>query len=600
MATTKKKQASTQLTDGLKNVVANLGTGRDKLASTEYFNQFYSAEQLLTMYRNSWLARSIVDLMAEDATRKWRKWRAPADQISKLERLEKKLKVKSRVKASKVAARLYGGACVYLNTESQTQDTELRPGSEEIKSLVVLTTNNLTAEQRVTDINSRYFGLPEHYFLTTGGNADRVRIHASRLVIFTGADLPDDAGGMALINKWGDSVLQSCMDAIRQADSTMANIASLVFEAKVDVMKFKGFAEMLANEANDSLIIRRLTNQAAMKGINGALVIDSEDDYEQKNASFGGLPEIVSKFMDCVSGASRYPVTRLFGRSAVGLSGSGDGDERVYFDRVSDEQSDMSEAMEIMDECLIIQALGSRPDDVYFEWSPLRQLTETERADIFSKTATAARALAGGVEPIIPIDALSDSVVNEFVEQGMLPGLETAIAKYGSMSEQGLPIDNEADPVRKIADSLPQPLYVSRKVKNAQEILAHYKAQGVMNMVDAADMHVTITYSREPVQWMKMGESWSPELVVNAGGPRETDVFGSEKNTLVLAFASSELTYRHSRMVEEGASYDFPEYQPHVSISYAFDGDASKITPWQGQIKFGPEIFESIDEEWGS
>lgn len=435
---TKKKQTSVQVTDGLQNVVANLGTGRDKAASSVYVDLFFSPAQLLTMYRNSWLARSIVDLPAEDATRKWRKWRAPAEQITKLERLEKKLKVKSKVKAAKIAARLYGGAAVYMNTETQDQSSELKPGREEIRSLVVLTTNNLTAEQFVTDINSQYFGRPEHYFLTTGGNADRVRIHASRLVIFQGADLPDDAMNLALINKWGDSVLQSCMDAIRQTDSTMANIASLVFEAKVDVMKFKGFAEMLANEANDALIIRRLTNQAAMKGINGALVIDAEDDYEQKNASFGGLPEIATKFMDCVSGASRIPVTRIFGRAAVGMSGSGDGDERVYFDRVGDEQSDMGEAMEILDECLIMQALGSRPDKVYYEWSPLRQLTETERADIFSKTATAARALAGGMEPIIPLDALSDSVVNELVEQGMLPGLEVAIAKYGSREEQGI------------------------------------------------------------------------------------------------------------------------------------------------------------------
>lgn len=429
--------------DGLVNIVANLGTARDKAAHNQYVDTLLAGPALLAAYRNSWLARAIIDYPAEDSTRKWRQWRAEAEQITAIERLEKKLHLKRRVQDAVTAARLYGGSAIYLNTKTAKQELPLQVGKEEIRSLVVLTRNNLTPDQVVRDIDNPYYGRPEFYTLAAGDNAGQVRIHASRLVIFRGATLPEDANTATANQGWGDSVLQSTMDAIQQMDSTMANMASLVFEAKVDVLKFKGFADLLADEGNDAQVTRRLSTQAAMKGINGALVIDAEDDYEQKSANFAGLPDVVAKFMDAVAGASRIPVTRLYGRAAVGLSGSGDGDERVYFDRIGHIQAtEIQPAMELLDECLIWQALGVRPEEIYFEWRPLRQLTETERADIFSKTASAARSLAGPTAgELIPMDALSDALVNELTEQGMLPGLEQAIEEYGSLGEQGLPAE---------------------------------------------------------------------------------------------------------------------------------------------------------------
>lgn len=436
------------MADGLVNIVANLGTARDKAAHNQYVDTLLGGPALLAAYRNSWLARAIIDYPAEDATRKWRQWRAEAEQITKIERLEKKLHLKRRVQDAVTAARLYGGSAIYLNTETSAQETPLQPNKEEVKSLVVLTRSSLSAEEVSRDINSDYYGRPEFYLLTS--TEKQVRIHASRLVIFRGAPIPADPGTASVQQGWGDSTLQSTMDAIQQMDSTMANMASLVFEAKVDVLKFKGFADLLADEGNDAQVTRRLSTQAAMKGINGALVIDAEDDYEQKSANFAGLPDVVAKFMDAVAGASRIPVTRLYGRAAVGLSGSGDGDERVYFDRIGHIQAtEIQPAMELLDECLIWQALGKRPEEIYFEWRPLRQLTETERADIFSKTASAARSLAGNNEgALIPMDALSDSLVNEFTEQGMLPGLEQAIEEYGSLGEQGLPAEGaQEEPV---------------------------------------------------------------------------------------------------------------------------------------------------------
>ncbi len=587
-----------RISDGLVNIVANLGTGRDKAAHTKYYAECLAPSELLSIYRSSWLAAAMVNYPAEDATRKWRFWRAEADQISKIEALEKKLGLKSLVQDALVAARLYGGSAIYINVAGQDQTEPLVPGKE-IRSLVVLSRHNLSAEATVRDIESPYYGRPEFYTLSTQGDPTPVRIHASRLVVFLGVKLPGDPH---VANQgWGDSVLQATIEAVRQTDSTMANIASLVFEAKIDVLKFEGFADMLAAN-KDAAVTRRLQSQAAMKGINGAVVIDMKDDYQQKNASFSGLTEVAAKFQENAAGAAKMPVTRIYGRAAAGLSGSGDGDERVYFDRIGHEQAtSMAPALAMLDECIITQALGRRPPEIYYEWAPLRQLTEEERADIFVKTATAARSIAGtNAGELIPLYALSDSLVNELIEQGVLPGLEQAIKTYGTLAEEDVLIEGQTAPALPVGDAAPMTLYVSRRVTNAAAILKHYADQGVKGLLAASDMHVTVTYSRNPVNWMEMGESWNSDITVPAGGARISEAFGPEKDTLVLSFVSSDLTWRHEAMVEKGATWDWPDYQPHVSISYDFDGDAESIDPWRGEITLGPEIFEQLDEDWRS
>src|SRR5699024_3612410 len=146
----------------------------------------------------------------------------------------------------------------------------------------------------------------------------------------------------------------------------------------------------------------------------------------------------IAKYQEEVSGAFRIPVTRLRGRSAAGLSGRGDGDERVYYGRVGHEKANrIGPAMRKLDPLIVRQALGSNPPEVHYEWRPLRQTTELERADILGKVANGARAIAGSTAgEIIPLDALSDSLVNELTELGVLPGLEKSVEEYGTLYEQ--------------------------------------------------------------------------------------------------------------------------------------------------------------------
>jgi hypothetical protein len=145
----------------------------------------------------------------------------------------------------------------------------------------------------------------------------------------------------------------------------------------------------------------------------------------------------------------------------------------------------------------------------------------------------------------------------------------------------------------------PRPLYVCRRLQNVAAVKKWATAQGFGGVVD--DLHVTILYSKRPVDWFGMGEAWGNDkdgrLRIAPGGPRTVEKLGDE-GAIVLRFASSDLTWRHNSMVEKGASHDYDEFVPHVTITYSGEGvDLDSVEPYEGELVFGPELFEEIEGE---
>ncbi|RVH94864.1 DUF1073 domain-containing protein, partial [Sinorhizobium meliloti] len=568
-------------------------------------------EELLNAYRGAWLPKKIVDIPAFDSIRAWRDWQAKKPQIEAIEAEEKRLNVMGKLLETRIKARLWGGAALVIGTGDQDLTAPLdveRIGKGGLKYLTVMTRRHLTAGEIDRDPASEWYGKPKVYQLNSADGA-QVEIHPSRLVIFNGSQQPDEDIVTTTYAGWGDSVLLSVFDAIKQADGTAANIASLVFEAKVNVIRIPDFMQNLGNAEYRAKILERYTLAATAKGINGDLLLDKEEEYEQKTASFATLPEVLMSFLQIVSGAADIPATRLLGQSPAGMNATGESDLRNYYDRLQAMQTvEMTPAMARLDECIIRSALGSRDPDIYYEWAPLWGMSEKEKADVFKTKADAARQLVGSGtgQEIIPRDAVSDALVNTFIEDGSLPGLDAAIEEYGKLAEQD-PDDDEVAAAaaaqqaqqqrqkQPTADAAPRTLYVRRDVLNRSEIVRWATEQGFTDIVP--DLHVTIAYSRQPVDWFEMGESWSPRLEIAAGGPRQMDGLGQDGKYKALLITASELVWRHRAIIEAGASWDWPEYQPHISIQIGGDIDLSKVEPYRGKIILGPEIFEELRED---
>lgn len=605
--------ATIGLNDSLTSLVSRMGTERDKAATVFYTHPVMTDEQALAAYRGSWLPRKIVDIPALDSCRKWRDWQAKNAEIELIEAEENRLNIKGKILEALTKARLFGGAAIFIGTGDANPEMPIDPervGKTGLKYLTVLSRRDMTAGPIEQDVTSEFHGKPSYYEVTGSSSMQMVRIHPSRLVIFVGARQPDSLMMASMLEGWGDSVLTATLDAIKNADSTAGNIASLVFEAKVDIIRIPNFMASLGNAEYRAKILERYTLANMSKGINGTLMLDKEEEYETKAATMAGLTDILMAFMQIVSGAADIPVTRLLGQSPAGMNATGASDMKNYHDRIqSIQQLEMTPAMHKMDECLIRSALGSRPEEIHYSWAPLEQMSEKERADIFKLTADAARQLVGSGtgQEIIARDAVSRALVNRLVEDGVLPGLEDAVDEFGEIGEQE-PSEEElaaaaaanqntpAQPQKRAAnDAAPRTLYVRRDVLNRADFVRWANEQGFTDLV--ADLHVTIAYSETPVDWFSVGESWSPKLEISAGGPRQMEAFGEDGKYKALLITASELVWRHKAIIEAGASWSWPEYQPHISIQIGGDIDLSKVEPYQGKIILGPEIFEELRED---
>lgn len=159
----------------------------------------------------------------------------------------------------------------------------------------------------------------------------------------------------------------------------------------------------------------------------------------------------------------------------------------------------------------------------------------------------------------------------------------------------------------------PRTLYLRRDVLNTEEIVTWFKDQGLE--IDGSELHVTIAYSKNPVNWLKLGNGsdyvsgpssmdhpldvYPMGSMIVAPGPRTIERFGDNGQAVVMTFCSDTLNYRNSRVSDIGGTWDHPEYTPHVTLLKDLDNrvDTSTIKPFLNPIILGPEIFEELPKQ---
>jgi phage-related protein (TIGR01555 family) len=461
--------------DSLINFFSGLGIpGRDKRTGTQFEFTPLTEEELESMYRDSWLAGKIVDCPADDATREWRDWQAKPNQIENIEAIEKSFDVRRKMRDAMVLARLFGGSALVMGVDGQGDSTQFldveKVKKGQLKFLHVAAPKALGTGPIITDVMNPFYGYPEYFSRNIGGTVgrpavstsplptselirtapsrsgnigDMYRIHPSRVILFRGKGLPDptiwSSGG-----PWGDSILQRINESINDASSIFANAAVLVNEAKFDVVKIPGLNQKIINEEYQKKLTARFMYANVSKSTINTIVLDKDEEWTRITQDFGALPEMMRMFTLIVSGAADIPVTRLLGQSPAGLSATGESDIRNYYDRVAaDQENDLTPTINRLDEVLIRTALGDRDPSIYYEWTPLWQMSEEEKADVALKKAQAFKIDhdAGLIDP----EALRIGRQNQLIEDGVYPGLEQALEEQQLLELESMKTPEEQD-----------------------------------------------------------------------------------------------------------------------------------------------------------
>jgi hypothetical protein len=386
-------------TMGLRNEKVGIGTARDQRAYTQY-NPVAPIDRVTVenIYRTSWLGNRIISTLPEDMMRNWRrvKWDDLGDDdqdVKLFQRLEKKLLVKKRLLTASKWARLYGGALLIPVLKSQPDEVLPEPLDydqiEKDDLVAIHVFDRWRASHDGTIINDALDpqnGMPEHYRLAESS----VRLHHSRVIRLDGREMPYfiwRANSM-----WNDSVLQILINNLKQYDTAVAALTTMMFQLNVDVILQQGLKGLLSMKGGEAKAIERFRQFAITKAFNGIALLDKDTEtFERHPYTFSGVDKAFDKVMFDVCGAADVPFTRLFGQSPAGMNATGESDTRNYYDHVSARREEhIDPAVSKLDEFLARSAFGHMPEGFESEWRPLWQETAKEAADTeYTKAQTA-------------------------------------------------------------------------------------------------------------------------------------------------------------------------------------------------------------------
>lgn len=282
--------------------------------------------------------------------------------------------------------RLYGGGVLIANTE---QDPTLPLDEKQLKGkkLKFIATNRwqcspigLSPEvaPKFAFTDTMQEGVVSQDYVNYYQELDK-----SRVGIYTGESAPYLT--KAILQGWNASIFEGILEPIQNLLGGFNVTLELLSEAKIDVFKIADLASVLMSPDGERQIQKRLQIATANKNYKASLAMDSNDDYQQKQINFGGIPQLLEQLMYIFCGYLRYPVSKLFGKGSSGFS-SGDDDLENYNGTVDSEVRIPARKLITWVVNLRCQQLfGRELPDFRPKWRPLRVMSEKDQAEINSR-----------------------------------------------------------------------------------------------------------------------------------------------------------------------------------------------------------------------
>jgi len=362
---------------------------------------------LTALYRESWLAKRIIDMPCEDMTRSWYTLGSglAGEDMEILRRLEARHEIRREMTGAIRWARLYGGACALMVVRGQEDRLDqplcldrIAPG--DFRGLLVRDRVDGVQPSLETEtcLDDPDFGYPLYYDFQTE-DPGTLRVHHSRVLRFIGRDLPRSQE--AAEQYWGASELEHIWEELQKRSATSANIAQLVFQANVTTLKMSDFGEVLAmgTRQQREQVLSAIEEQNRLRNSFGLQLLSAGDTYENHPYSFAGLSEIYEAFMMDMAGAAGIPATRLFGRSPDGMNATGESDLKNYYELIGQMQErHLRPALEKLLPVMAMSCWGYVPENLEIRFPSLMTTSPREEAEIRARnTETLVRAVEAGL-----------------------------------------------------------------------------------------------------------------------------------------------------------------------------------------------------------
>jgi len=298
-----------------------------------------------------------------------------SSQKKKLETYLEKYQVIQTIQQAIIWARLYGGGGIVIMTEQNpSQPLDISAIKEDTPLEFV-----------AADMWELY---KDNYKVWNPWNSDDdkkysyygINLHKSRVFPIKGKEPPSFI--RPRLRGWGMSELERVVRSINSYLKNQDLIFELLDEAKIDVYQLNGFNTAMLTAKGTKGAEERVRISNSLKNYLNALILDTNDKYEQKQLSFNGLSDILTQIRQGVAADLKMPMTKLFGVSAAGFN-SGEDDIENYNAMIESEiRSKVKYIVVSVLELCCQKLFGFIPDDLSISFKSLRILSAEQEENM--------------------------------------------------------------------------------------------------------------------------------------------------------------------------------------------------------------------------
>lgn len=393
-------------------------------------------------YMSYGLVQTAIDAPVDDAFRGGIEIETDELDEDQLRELHRKMKTERDIEQIKLTckwARLYGGAGLIVASDQNYKTPLDVEAFNEKSKLAFIPADRWELILSNVSINGLQYGSPDLDDVPEERpyNYYGKMLDASRVVKMLGRDAPSYI--RQRLQGWGMSELERCMRELNSYIKFQNMVYELIDEAKIDVYKIQQFNEQLATAQGTQLIQMRIQLSNLLKNYKNALVMDSEDDYAQKQIAFAGLADILMECRVNLCAAFKIPYNKLFGDSATGFSSGEDAMENYNALVEGDVREKVLPLVDEVVKLRMQQLFGFIPEFTT-KFKPLRILNALEEADVATKTQKLVldlfdRDLYDGKEAMESLH--KDGLIN--VESKVLNGSRVPVGPMGESNEDENP-----------------------------------------------------------------------------------------------------------------------------------------------------------------
>jgi len=339
--------------------------------------------------------RDMSERIAAEMTRKWIKLRSQGEEdksetIKVIDAALKRHKIRDLFRYAAVLDGFMGRAQLFMNFG----DIE----GEELETPLMLNQYKITRDslrgfkivEPITTYPAVYNSsnpLRGDYYVPSAWFVYGQKVHATRMLQFISRPLPDLL--KPVYNFSGMSLSQLAQPYVDYWLQTRDSVGTLLKNFSTPVLETDTSSAL--EGGNGQELLKRAAMYTKFRDNQGLFITNKEtENFKIENVPLAGLDKLQAQAQEHMAAVAKTPLVVLLGITPTGLNASAEGDMRVWYSYVADQQEVLFRSnLEIVIKVIMLSELGYIDDDITFNFLPLVEMTEKEHALIRHVDASA-------------------------------------------------------------------------------------------------------------------------------------------------------------------------------------------------------------------